>query len=113
MKFNKFYINIFLRIILIVLTGISFVYFIERDDNLLTTAFTVFLVLAQTFFLIKYVNRTNRELAEFLIHLQQGDTSVVFSKENIEKTFKGLRNSFDKINTDVKQTKIEKEQKEH
>ena len=113
MKFNKFYINIFLRIILIVLTGISFVYFIERDDNLLTTAFTVFLVIAQTFFLIKYVNRTNRELAEFLIHLQQGDTSVVFSQENIEKTFRGLRASFHKINIDVKQIKAEKEQKEH
>jgi nitrogen fixation/metabolism regulation signal transduction histidine kinase len=67
----------------------------------------------QTILLIKYVNRTNRELAEFLIHLQQGDTSVLFSKENIEKTFKGLRGSFEKINADLKQIKKEKEQKEH
>lgn len=113
MKFNKFYINIILRIILIVLTCILFVYFIERDDNLLTTVFIVFLIFVQTFFLIKYVNRTNRELAEFLIHLQQGDTSLVVCKENIEKTFKGLRGSFEKINIDVKQVKTEKEQKEH
>ena len=113
MTYNKFYINILLRIILIVLSCILFVYFIERDDNLLTTVFIVFLILVQTSFLIKYVNRTNRELAEFLIHLQQGDTSVVFSKENIEKTFKGLRASFDKINIDVKQIKAEKEQTYH
>jgi nitrogen fixation/metabolism regulation signal transduction histidine kinase len=70
-------------------------------------------VLIQIAYLIKYVNKTNRELAEFLIHLQQGDTSVVFSKENIEKTFKGLRNSFEKINTDFKDIKTEKQQKEN
>lgn len=113
MTYNKFYINILLRIILIVLSCILFVYFIEREDNLLTTVFIVFLVLVQIGFLIKYVNRTNSELAEFLLHLQQGDTSAAFSKENIEKTFKGLRASFDKINIDVKQIKAEKEQKEH
>ncbi|MCK5170581.1 MAG: ATP-binding protein [Bacteroidales bacterium] len=80
---------------------------------MLTSVFIVFLGLVQIAYLIKYVNRTNRELAEFLTHLQQGDTSLLFSKENIEKTFKGLRNSFEKINTDVKQIKAEKEQKEH
>lgn len=113
MKSNKFYINIFLRIIFIVLTCMLFVYLIYRDDYIFTTGFIVFLIITQTFSLIKYVNRTNRELAEFLIHLQQGDTSVVFSKENIEKTFKGLRDSFERINTDVKQVIKEKEQKEH
>jgi nitrogen fixation/metabolism regulation signal transduction histidine kinase len=67
----------------------------------------------QTIYLIKYVNRTNRELAEFLIYLQQGDTSAAFNNENITKTFKGLRGSFDKINTDFQQIKSEKIQKEH
>jgi nitrogen fixation/metabolism regulation signal transduction histidine kinase len=67
----------------------------------------------QTFSLIKYVNKTNRELAEFLMYLQQGDTSAAFSKENITKTFKGLRGSFNKINTDFQQIKSEKIQKEH
>lgn len=113
MRYNKFYFNIFSRIILIVITCFLFVYFVERDDNILTAIFVVFLVLMQIIFLIKYVNRTNRELAEFLLHLQQGDTSVVFSKENIEKTFKGLRGSFEKINIDLKQIRSEKEQKEH
>lgn len=113
MRYNKFYISIFSRIILIVLTSFLFVYFIEREDNILTAGFIVFLILVQIGFLIKYVNRTNRELAEFLVHLQQGDTSVVFSKENIEKTFKGLRSSFEKINIDLKQIRSEKEQKEH
>ena len=76
MKFNKFYINIFLWIVLIVLSCFVFVYFIEREDNLLTTVFIICLILAQIAFLIKYVNRTNRELAEFLIHLQQGNLAV-------------------------------------
>jgi len=113
MKFNKFYINIFLRIITIILFCFVFVYFIEKEDSLLTSGFIVFLILAQIIYLIKYVNKTNRELAEFLIHLQQGDTSVLFSKENIENTFKGLRNSFEKINVDIQNIRTEKEQKSH
>jgi len=113
MKFNKFYWNIFIRIIAIVLSCFLFVYLIERDDNLLSAGFIAFMVLVQIAYLNKYVNRTNKELAEFLIHLQQGDTSIVFSKENIEKTFKGLRSSFEQINTDFKDIRSEKEQKEH
>ena len=113
MKFNKFYISIFSRIILIVLFCFVFVYFINKEDSILTSGFIVFLILAQILFLIKYVNKTNRELADFLIHLQQGDTSVLFSKENIENTFKGLRNSFDKINLDIQNIRTEKEQKSH
>ncbi|OFX27302.1 MAG: hypothetical protein A2041_06250 [Bacteroidetes bacterium GWA2_31_9b] len=112
-SYNRFYVNIFLRIIFIVLTCILFVYLIQQNDFLFTAGFVAFLILFQTALLIKYVNRTNRELAEFLIHLQQGDTSVIFLKENIEKTFKGLRDSFEKINLDVKQVITEKEQKEH
>ncbi len=113
MTYNKFYVSIFLRIILIVLSCVLFVYLLNRDDNLLTTVFVVFLILIQTIYLIKYVNRTNRELAEFLLYLQQGDTSVALSNENITKTFKGLSGSFDKINTDFKKIKIERIQKEH
>lgn len=113
MKFNRFYINILVRIFLVVITCMLFVFFIERDDNILTTLFIAFLVILQTVLLVKYVNTTNKELAEFLIHLHQEDTSVVFSKENIEKTFKGLRTSFDKINAKIKKIKTEKEQQEH
>jgi len=90
-----------------------FVYLFSKEDYLFTTGFILFIIIVQTALLIKYVNKTNRELAEFLIHLQQGDTSVVFSKENIEKTFKGLRDSFEKINIDIKQVITEKKQKEH
>jgi len=113
MPYNKFHINIFLRIILIILSSFLFVFFVERDDNILTSIFIALTILIQTIFLIKYINRTNRDLAEFLIHLQQGDTSAAFRKENITKTFKGLLGSFDKINTDFKKIKSEQIQKEH
>jgi len=113
MKFNRFYLSIFLRIILIVLSCALSVYFFNRDDNLLTSIFVVLLVFVQTIYLIKYVNRTNREVAEFLLYLQQGDTSSAFSNENITNTFKGLRGSFNKINTDFHKIRSEKTQKEH
>jgi len=113
MPYNKFHINIFLRIILIILSSFVFVFFVERDDSILTSIFIASTILIQTIVLIKYINRTNRDLAEFLIHLQQGDTSAAFRKENITKTFKELRGSFNKINTDFKKIKSEQIQKEH
>lgn len=113
MKFNRFYLSVSFRIILIVLSCALSVYFFNRDDSVLTTIFVVFLVFIQTVYLIKYVNKTNKEIAEFLLYLQQGDTSSAFSNENITKTFKGLRTSFDKINTDFQKIRSEKIQKEH
>lgn len=113
MKFNRFYLSVSFRVILIVLSCALSVYFFNRDDSVLTTIFVVFLVFIQTVYLIKYVNKTNKEIAEFLLYLQQGDTSSAFSNENITKTFKGLRTSFDKINTDFQKIRSEKIQKEH
>lgn len=113
MKFNRFYLSVSFRIILIVLSCALSVYFFNKNDYILTTIFVVLLVFVQTIYLIKYVNRTNREVAEFLLYLQQGDTSSVFSNENITETFKGLRGSFNKINTDFQKIRSEKTQKEH
>ncbi|MFC2118469.1 PAS domain-containing sensor histidine kinase [Bacteroidota bacterium] len=52
------------------------------------------------------MNRTNRELASFLISLKEKNTSVAFSKKNIDKTFKGLRQSFEIINEELKAVKL-------
>jgi len=65
--------------------------------------------LAQVIWLFSYINTTNRNLARFLLFLKEEDASIVFVKDKVEKTFKGLDHSFKKINEEIKQMRLEKE----
>jgi nitrogen fixation/metabolism regulation signal transduction histidine kinase len=52
-------------------------------------------------------------LAKFLIYLKENDTTLAFSKKNIEKTFKGLFQSFEEISHLLQKARIDIEQKHH
>ncbi|MFC2136786.1 PAS domain-containing sensor histidine kinase [Bacteroidota bacterium] len=108
---NRFAIIIFIRIIFITLTCLAFIYILTETNRPATTVFLALLIIIQTGNLIYFVNRTNRELAKFLIYLKENDTTLAFSTKNIEKTFKALSQSFEVINQEIQDIKIEKEQK--
>ena len=110
MGMNKFYITIALRIILISITCLVLVIFITEMKRPVTTVFFALLIVFQTFWLIHYVNRTNRELSKFLIYLKERDTSLVLSAPTLEKTFEGLMVSFKSLMEDIQTARIEKEQ---
>ncbi len=72
-----------------------------------TSIFLFLFIVVQIILIFRYVNRTNFELAKFLTYLYEEDTSLVFNKDRIEKTFSGLHHSFDKINREIKRLKDE------
>jgi two-component system nitrogen regulation sensor histidine kinase NtrY len=106
---NLFALNIFIRVILILLCSFAFIFIITVTNRPATTVLLGLLLIYITYNLFYYVNRTNRELANFLIYLKENDTSLVIKSENLDKTFKGLRQSFKKITDELKKTRIEKE----
>jgi two-component system, NtrC family, nitrogen regulation sensor histidine kinase NtrY len=110
MGINRFYITISVRIILIILTCLIFVIFLSEIKRPVTTVFFALLIIFQTAGLIHYVNRTNRELAKFLIYLKEKDTSLTLTSPLLEKTFEGLMLSFKNLMDDIQTTRIEKEQ---
>jgi len=110
MGINRFYITVSVRIILIILTCLVFVIFITEIKRPVTTVFFALLIIFQAILLIHYVNRTNRELAKFLIYLKEKDTSLTLSAPFLEKTFEGLMVSFKSLMEDIQKTRIEKEQ---
>jgi nitrogen fixation/metabolism regulation signal transduction histidine kinase len=63
--------------------------------------------------LIYYHNRINRDLANFLISLQENDTTLAFSKQRIERSFKGLIYHLDKINQKLQTARIDRERQYH
>ncbi|MCD4742661.1 MAG: hypothetical protein K8R67_09340, partial [Desulfobacteraceae bacterium] len=71
------------------------------------------LIIIQTITLIKYINKTNTNLAAFLLRIQSKDTAVNYLGDHIMKSFKGLNISFEQINKELQQVRIENEQKTH
>jgi two-component system nitrogen regulation sensor histidine kinase NtrY len=106
---NLFAINIFIRVILISLNSLAFIFILTETNRPATTIFLGLLLIYITYNLVYYVNRTNRELANFLIYLKESDTSLVLKSENLDRTFKGLRQSFKEITDELKETRIERE----
>lgn len=113
MGFNRFYITIIIRVILVVITGIFLSFFVSQEDKIMASLITFSLIIIQTILLIKFINKTNTDLAAFLIRIQQKDTAVNYQGDHILKNFKGLNISFDQINKELQQVRIENEQKTH
>jgi two-component system, NtrC family, nitrogen regulation sensor histidine kinase NtrY len=112
MGFNRFYIIIIARIVLIVLTGIILAFLINQDDKIMASTVSLILIIIQTAYLITYINKTNRNLAAFLLRIQSKDTAVNYDDKTSE-SFSGLNISFDQINNELQQIRIENEQKSH
>ena len=109
MVYNSFYTNVLARLILLLLTITGLAYLFVLQDRFFTILSLALLALVQTILLFSYLNRTNRDLARFLLLLTEEDTSVVAWKERVERTFKGLHHSFRKVNEEINRMRLEKE----
>lgn len=109
MVYNSFQTSILTRIILLVMniTALAFLY--VREERFFTLIFLAILVIIQIVLLFVYLNKTNRNLARFLLLLTHEDTSVVHWKDKVEKTFRGLHHSFKKVNDEINRMRLEKE----
>ncbi len=113
MGFNRFYLILVIRIVLIVITGIFLSFFISQSDKIMASLISFVLILIQTITLIKYINKINVDLASFLLRIHSKDTAVNYENTNILKNFKGLNSSFEQVNNELQQIRIENEQKSH
>jgi nitrogen fixation/metabolism regulation signal transduction histidine kinase len=92
---KKFYINVVVRILLIISTSIATIPFILKDEKLFTISSLIILVIIQVLLLLKYINRFNREVSNFFSALKTNDVSFAFH----DKTFPHITPKFrDDIN---------------
>lgn len=109
MVYNRFGLQIILRIILICLT--IFVFFYCYELNLIVSAiFLIILIAAEAYFLFHYVNKTNRELARFLNSIEFSDFSQTFKDKNYGNSFKELYKSFSNIIEQFRKTRSQTEE---
>jgi two-component system nitrogen regulation sensor histidine kinase NtrY len=110
---TRYSIVVIFRVILITLNCFALIWLFTQTTRPATTLFVFILLLFQTGSLIFYHNRINRDLANFLIFLQENDMTLAFSKKRIERSFKGLTYHLDKINQKLQVARIDRERQFH
>ena len=109
MRSNRFYISIVLNCLLIFAAAFLFFYFLnirQQPSTAAGVAIVAFLLLTR---LIYFVNRSNRMLSDFLIHMQENDPSLAYARRYADKNFKGLNESLEKLIHEFKENRIDLE----
>jgi nitrogen fixation/metabolism regulation signal transduction histidine kinase len=108
MVYNKFTLGTFFRIALIFGNLLLITYVLKLETRFFTL-FILFTVLAvQLGELLYFINKTNRELVNFLETIKDKDLATR-SSSNKDPMFKKLDKSFNNVIQTIQQTRIEKE----
>ncbi len=112
MNYNKFLVSILIRILLISANSFLIILMYTKDERIFTLLLFVILMISQVWFLYRYVGKSNRDLASFLLYLEEKDTSLKLPDNYSDKHFEEIGKRYKDIIEYFKKIKIEKEQKE-
>jgi len=112
MIYKRFIISVIaqLCLILVVLTGIAFLFFqMERQQYIYTFIVLFNILIFQVFFMIRYITLTNRELAKFIEAIGHEDFSLKYPDSKSKNSIAELRQSFNTIIETFRKVKIDRE----
>jgi len=111
MLLNKFYINVLIRVTLIVITGAILGIVIQHlfHGYYYTLAGIIFLIVFQSYLLLNQVNKTNADLEKFFSSVQDHDSSVRFPGSNTNNSYRQLHDRLNELNTIIQNIKIKNE----
>ena len=103
MIYKKFYINLIIRILLIVLTSIILAFIWQMKEKPYTLIVILSLIIIQTYSLIRYINKTNIELGKFFNALKDNENTLNLMQDEsgsfgeltkaLNETFKALKDA--------------------
>ena len=112
MVFKQFRFNIVLRVLLLTATCLSL--FITLNSTFTFTPILVTgLIVYQVWSLIRYVDRTNRELAGFLESIRYSEFTRTFQISDSGSSFDELNEAFNDVMKDFQQVRSEREEHFH
>ena len=112
MVFKQFRFNIVLRVL--VLTATCLALFITLNSTFtFTPILVVGLIIYQVWSLIRYVDRTNRELASFLESIRYSEFTRSFQISDSGSSFDELNTAFNDVMQDFQQVRSEREEHFH
>ena len=110
MVYNRFRLNCTVRVIILGLTMLGF-FFILFKTTLYAALFIVGVIIVyQTYALIHYVEKTNRDLTRFFTSIRYSDFSQTFKDVRLGPSFDELRKAFTEVMNVFRKTRTEKEE---
>ena len=109
---KSLYVNIIIRVTLIVLFSVVLSYFVVVARSLRFSIICIFIIVVLTVNLILYLNRTNRKIRFFFDSVRNDDSNLSFPIETRSAGLKELYQSMNKVNQQIQQLKIENRQQE-
>jgi two-component system nitrogen regulation sensor histidine kinase NtrY len=109
---KRFYINIIIKVSLIVLFSLLLGYFILKVQSIRFAIICLLTITVLTVSLISYLNRTNRSVKYFFDSVRNDDSNLTFPVENQIESLKELHVSMNNVNNQIQQLKIENRQQE-
>lgn len=109
MNFKSFRLNITVRVLL--LSVCIFLFFLSFSTNRVYTPVVVAVAIVfMIISLIRYIDRTNRELANFLESIRFSEFTRNFNMEKMGSSFKELNSAFNEVINDFQRVRSEKEE---
>ncbi len=112
MTYKNFRANIIVRILLLSISIFLFFYSLDLEFNV-TPILVVVLIIFQVFSLIRYVDRTNRDLTSFLESIRFSEFTRTFQIEGMGSSFDELNRAFNDVINDFQKVRSEKEEHFH
>jgi two-component system nitrogen regulation sensor histidine kinase NtrY len=108
MGFNRFTINLIIRVMILFITLVVWAAIFLRLDLIFNQMIIATLVVFQVWSLIQYVTRTNKELSRFLDSIRDSDYTIRFEHIEDDPAFNKLNRSFGGLITKLGQLETEK-----
>jgi len=110
MIFHNFRLQVILRVVFLLLTLYALVYLIHGTELYLTIGIILILGFYQIFALIRLMDKSNLQMAQFLQAVRYADFSQSFKKTAAGKSFSALQEAFSLVMQDFQRIRSEKEE---
>lgn len=113
MGFKNLRLNIVIRVVVLLLTILALAYSIYKTGNDTNAVMLGILIIVQLVFLLKVLDKTNREIATFLSSIRYDDFTTTYPTKGRGKSMNELYNEFNNVIKKFREIRAEKEANYH
>lgn len=109
MVYKRFSVRVVTRIMLLLLNMIGIASIVVHSNWIFSLLILALIMIFQVYELLRFINKTNHDLARFFYAIRHSDYSINFSSAKFGSAFEELYDSFREIMQSYQKAKIEKE----
>lgn len=110
MVFNRFAKQVTARVAALFASLLVLAYLVAQTDLVAVTALVAAIILLQAALVVRFVQRTNRELTRFLGAIRYDDFQQSFSMGELGPTFADLKAAFEEVMVHFREARLEREE---